>query len=291
MRTNTRLLIAALALAACRGSTTTEFPSQHQGLRWTHRAHGEQHATRHERVALPFELDPEGTNGTATLLGYLEAVEARGARFVSDVSIAIQLRHNGVPIECVTQILVEDAAAPPKPPPPEPEPQAEPGAEPEYETTVRPWRPGKNHALVTDRDLVCSKEGVLVTGQAARYPERTAAETGRLWAPDEPGNPRGPGALPARPVPVSHVEWEDRCELRAVQRKVLRYDHYVAARFVPADLARIGRAYSDWRLTEAPPLCHPIEVAEGAPLSQRVEAEVYYTGALGRQRQPRIFSN
>src|SRR5262245_35714978 len=140
MRTNPCLLVAgaAAALAACHSQTTTEFPSQHESLRWTHRAHGEQHAIRHEHVALPFALDPEGTNGTAALLGYLKAVEQGGGRFVSDVAIAIQLRHNGVPIECVTQILVEDAASPPPKPPPAPAPPAEPGAEPEYETTVRP---------------------------------------------------------------------------------------------------------------------------------------------------------
>ena len=252
MRANATLLIAgtALMLTACRSSTT--FPSQHQGLRWTSRQHGEQHSLRREHLALPFALDPAGTNGTATLLGYLAALEERGARFVSDVSIAIQLRHNGVPIECVSQILVVDddePAAPAAPSAPEPAPAADPDAEPEYATTVRPWQPGQNSAWVTDRDLVCTKEGVLVTGRAGKYPERTAAETARLWAPAEN---RGPGALPSQIIPTSEIVWEDRCELHAVRRKVVRYDHFVAARFAPPDLARIGRRYSDWRLVEAP---------------------------------------
>ena len=288
MRANGILLIAgtALTLAACRSSTA--FPSQHQGLRWTSRKHGEQHATGREHVALPFALDPGGTNGTAVLLGYLKTLEQRGARYVSDVSIAIQLRHDGVPIECVSQIVVDDGAAPaPKPGPPEPEPPADPGAEPEYATTIRPWQPARISAWVTDRDLVCTQEGVLVTGVAAKYPERTAAETARLWAPAET---RGNGALPSQNIPTSEIVWEDRCTWRAVRRKVLRYDHFVAARFSPPDLARVGRQYADWRLTESPPMCHPIEVPAGARLQQRIEAEVYYTGDLGRRRLPGVFA-
>src|SRR5262245_42171547 len=84
---------AVFVLDAC--SKPATFPQQQQmGVRWTHRVHGEQHATGHEHVSLPFSLDPDGTNGTATVLGYLKAVEMRGGRWVSDVSIAIQLRHN-----------------------------------------------------------------------------------------------------------------------------------------------------------------------------------------------------
>lgn len=289
MRARTSLSIAGalVLLAACGGSSDT-FPSQHAGLRWTSRQHGEKYTTDHRRVALAFSLDPDGTNGTATLLGYLKALEQHGARYVSDVSIAIQLRHNGVPIECVSQILVEDGAArASSAPPPTPEPRADPDAEPEYSTTIRPWQPGQATAWVTDRDLVCSKEGVLVAGKAGKYPERTAAETARLWAPAES---RGPGALPSQNIPVANIVWEDRCELHAVQRQVLRYDHYIAARFAPPDLAWIGRDYSDWRLTEAPPLCHPLEVPEGVPLQQRIEGEVYFTGELGRRRLPAVFA-
>jgi hypothetical protein len=289
MRAKTRLVIAgiALALAACRGST--KFPSQKNGLRWTHRAHGVQHSTQREHVTLPFVLAPEGTSGTATLLAYLRALEQQGARFVSDVSIAIQLRHNGVPIECVSQIVVEDGTATPATPPagPAAEPAADPAAEPEYSTMVRPWQPGRSNAWVNDLDLICSKEGVLVTGYAGKYPERTAAETARLWAPAET---RGNGALPSQIIPVSKVEWEERCQLRTVRRQVVRYDHFVAARFAPPDLARIGREYSDWRLVEAPPRCHPIEVPNGARLQQRIEADVYFTGSLGRRRLPEVFA-
>jgi hypothetical protein len=286
-RANLLTIGIVLALGACHKPTT--FPQQQQqGVRWTHRAHGEQYAIKHERVSLPFALDPAGTNGTATVLGYLKAIEERGGRWVSDVSIAIQLRHNDKPIECITHIIPAGAAPPAAPPPREQAAPAEPG---EYSTPVRPWRPGFNTAVVKDRDLHCKKEGVLVTGRAARYTERTSAETARLWAPDEPGNPRGPGALPAWKIPVSQVEWEDRCQLQEVQRKVQRYDHYVAARFVPPDLARISREYSDWKLVEAAPLCHPIEVSPGTRLQQRIEAEVYYTGELGRRRNPKVFNN
>jgi hypothetical protein len=289
MRATTRLVIAgiALTLAACRGPAT--FPSQKAGLRWTHRAHGVQHSTQREHVTLPFVLDPEGTSGTATLLAYLRALEQQGARFVSDVSIAIQLRHNGVPIECVSQILVEAGTAPPAPPAaaPEVEPVADPAAEPEYSTEVRPWQPGRSNAWVDDLDLICKQEGVLVTGYAGKYPERTAAETARLWAPAET---RGNGALPSQIIPISTIEWEERCQLRTVRRQVVRYDHFVAARFAPPDLGRIGREYSDWRLVEAPPQCHPIEVPQGARLQQRIEAEVYFTGNLGRRRLPGVFA-
>jgi len=289
MRAKTCLVIAGvvLSLAACRSET--KFPSQKFGLRWTNHAHGVQHSTQREHVALPFELAPEGTSGTAILLAYLRTLEQQGVRFVSDVSLAIQLRHNGVPIECVSQILVEDGAALPPPPagaPADPAP-ADPAAEPEYATTVRPWQPGQHNAWVSDLDLICKQEGVLVTDYAGKYPERTAAETARLWAPAEN---RGAGALPSQIIPVSRIEWEDRCQLLTVRRQVVRYDHFVAARFAPPDLARIGREYSDWRLVEAPPMCHPIEVPKGARLQQRIEAEVYYTGSLGRRRLPAVFS-
>ena len=57
------------------------------------------HATPSTHVALPFELDRTGVSGTALVLGFLERASAGGARYVSDVSIVLQVVHAGVPQE------------------------------------------------------------------------------------------------------------------------------------------------------------------------------------------------
>ena len=62
-RTSLSIVGALVLLAACGGSSDT-FPSQHAGLRWTSRQHGEQYTKEHRRVALAFSLDPDGTNGS-----------------------------------------------------------------------------------------------------------------------------------------------------------------------------------------------------------------------------------
>jgi hypothetical protein len=83
-------------------------------------------------------------------------------------------------------------------------------------------------------------------------------------------------------TPVASVDWEERCEAHPVQRTVRRYDHFVAARFAPPELATIGRDHADGTLVEAPPVCHPIDVEPGVSLQHRIEAEVFYSRSPAR---------
>src|SRR5689334_11929054 len=110
MRASRASLIAVLLAGACGGAAV---PATRAGaLQWTDRAFGEGHSTSHERLAVPFALDPQGTSGTVVVQGLLRTARARGARYLSDVAIALQLRRGDLPIECVSRIVLgPDAAA------------------------------------------------------------------------------------------------------------------------------------------------------------------------------------
>src|SRR5687767_5888870 len=117
MRASPAILIVALSSGACGGASG---PASRAGVRWLERASGEESSTKHERLALPFTLDPQGTNGTVLVLNLLRAAQARGARYISDVAIAIQIRRGDVPFECVSRIVLEGDPAPAAEPPPAP---------------------------------------------------------------------------------------------------------------------------------------------------------------------------
>jgi hypothetical protein len=57
---------------------------------------------------------------------------------------------------------------------------------------------------------------------------------------------------------------------------VHRYEHFVAARFNPPDLAKLGHRYADVELVEEPPVCHEIVVKPGQALRQHISANVYW---------------
>ena len=237
-----RGIMLAMLAAACGGS------SMGPGMRLTNPQFGADHARRSQRFALSFELAPGGTSGTAVVLEYLRSAEARGPRYISDLAIVLQLRHDGAPVECVSKLMVEDGA-----------PRAA------WESSER-GRPAQIRAHVADRELVCKGQERLVTGKAAKHDNRYDA------AAPAPVMQQG-----HRVEDVAEVAWDDECKLITVERDVERYAHFVEARFTPPDLVRIQRQYSDWQLREAPPLCRPLELAPGAPLVQHVEAQLHFT--------------
>lgn len=247
MRASPAVVIAVLSWGACGGAPVANRP---EPLRWTDRAFGEQHAASHERLVLPFTLDPQGTNGTAMILHLLRAAQARGARYVSDVAIAIQFRRGDTPVECVSRVILRDAPAPAAPPDPAP------GAVAALEVEAR----------VVDRELRCQKQQSLVVTPGAGLSEQFEGDIG-------PYDDRA-GLTSAR----AGVEWQDACELQSVERTVRRYDHFIAARLTPPDLAPLG-LHADRPLAEAAPTCRALELPAGAALANRVEAEVFYAGA------------
>jgi hypothetical protein len=250
----------SVVLGACGGAPV---PASRVAVRWTDRAFGEQHSTSHEQLALPFELDPQGTSGTAVVLGLLRAAEQRGARYVSDVAIALQLRRGGTPIECVSRFVL--AGGPPAAPAP---------GDPSDASAARSFQPTEVDARVTDRDLRCEQQQTIVVG------ERGMGEAGIGGRFD--GSVGGSVERGGLITPVAGVEFQDHCEVHPVERTVRRYDHFVAARFAPPELATIGRDHAGGTLVEEPPVCHPINVEPGAPLQHRIQAEVFYSRSPAR---------
>lgn len=265
------------------GCHAPTFPKTVSGLRVTDGAYGRAHATRSTHIAVPIALDRRGTNGTAIVLEYLQTAERYGARYVSDLAIAIPFRHDGLLIECVSKIVVADGTAKPPPPAPPPPPAAEADAEadddvPTYETAIEPWVPPQVSATVLDRDLICDRHGTPGTGWIPRYENRFDVEQKRHT---------GEQSRPAPMVFDDEIRWAEQCKLRPVRREVTRYAHFVAARFAPPDLVRIARDFSDWPLTEAPPACHPVHEQAGQPAPKpHIEAEVHFAGALAGPALP-----
>jgi len=256
-----RALALLVALAGCKGSST--FPARKVGLRITTAEFARKNSHHSTHLDLPFRVSDKGVNGTALVLAYLQRAQEIGALYVSDVTYALQVKYNGVPIECVSKIRVDDPTAPP-PPAVEAAPETS-DDEPEYETTVKPWRPNTADQWVVDRELKCTKRAQQVVTTEPRYDNRYNAEVKRYIPP---------GGMPMEPTP--HIVHYDECKLEPTKRFVHRYEHFLAAHFAPPDMAEVAKRYAERTLVEEPPLCHEIQVAPGQALRHHISSDVHF---------------
>jgi hypothetical protein len=275
-----RLVLVIVASTAC-GKLTTNFPDPTQGMRFASASYGRDHAARSKHVDLPFQLKREGVNGTALLLGFLQAVEQSGAKYVSDVSYALELVYRGVPVECVSTIVVVDGDAPPPLPPPAPAPTDD-----VYTTTVKPWSPDIQDRSVVDREMVCQQRAINTTHREQRWAADYNAEV--LRNPNPEARSTGQGYNPrteSRMVDVTDATFYDACGFDAEKRFVHRYAHFIAAKFVPPDLDQLRKSYSDFKLVELPPACHRVDRVAGAPLRQHITADLHFVGTIDPSRE------
>ena len=259
-----RLGACLIAIAACHPT----FPENAPSLKITDAAFGAQHSKRTVPYAMPFELDPTGSNGTALVLAYLHGAEDAGARYVSDLAIALQFTYRGKPMECVSHVALEHLTPVPAPGPP-----AAP-IEP-FTTMVTPWRPDEVKAAVTDRDLACTKHGQHVMSVEPDFETRYDVTVPRKLQP---------GYMPTHEEMT--IVWTDECVLVDNHHIVRRYAHFIATKFTPPDWARITREFSDWKLIEQPPECHTFERVAGAPLHQAIRGTIHFTGENGKAKYP-----
>jgi hypothetical protein len=272
------ILIMAVASTAC-GKLSTNFPDPDEGMRFVPVSYGHDHAARSQHVDMPFQLKQQGVNGTALLLGFLQTVEQSGAKYISSVSYSLELVYRGMPVECVSTILVDDGHTP-APPPPEPPP-----ADDEYTTTVKPWSPELEDRSVTEREMVCQQRAGERTHREHRWAADYNAEVKRNPNPEAR---TGGGYNPhteSRMVDVTDATFYDACSFDAAQRFVHRYAHFIAAKFVPPDLDKVGKIYSDFKLVELPPACHRVDRVAGAPLRQHLAADLHFVGSVDATRE------
>lgn len=270
MRADWQGLVVIAWIAACRSSPT--FPADVPGVRITDGDFANQYSQRTERSASGFRFDRAGVNGTALVMRYLQNAERRGAKYVSELALAVQFTHDGVPMECTSRIVVENGRTTPAVER-RVDDAVESNADAGYMTIVRPWRPDTVASWVVDKDLVCERVSEQIVVWEPKYSSRTSAEVPRYIEP---------GQMPMERN--AKIVWSNVCRSEPTRRYVHRYAHFVAARFTPPDWERIGKAYSDWRLTEAPPICHPI-VHPPSGFVQRIEADLHFIGSLGTAAQ------
>jgi len=273
-----------IAAAGCAGSSTTSplssHPQAHAGMRFTNAVVAKTHAKSSKHIDLPFQLKQAGVNGTALLLGFLQKIEPDAA-YVTDVSYSLQMVYKGMAVECVSKILVEDGSKPPAATPaaaPAPAPPSPDDAE--FSTDVAPWRPDMTDSWVVDRELHCKPHAVVTQKTEVVHPVEYAAEVKRNLSPEAWSIKQDMFRIERNVVQDSVITYTDECGFDPNKRFVHRYEHFVAARFMPPDLDLIRKVYSDFPLGEAPPECHRIDHAAEAPLRQHLTADVYYTGAV-----------
>lgn len=267
------LLMIAIHVSAC---TQVQFPADSPNVRITRAAFAREYSRTTKLRVVTFELDPRGISGTALMQNFLDEAQQLGARYVSDLAIALQFRVNGAATECVTQVTVETGEPVPAPPA-QPPVAADPD---EYSTEVTPWRPPVIDTWVTDAELVCTKQLAWAVNRRPRYASRHDVEVGEYIEP---------GAMPHdRVIETTPVE---QCHVEPRRRFAHRYEHFVAARFVPVDWERIAKRYTDWRLTEQPPVCHQLRDAKpNTKLIHRISGHLHFIGSLGRTSQPEILT-
>jgi len=274
------MMLIIVASTAC-GKLSTNFPDPTQGMRFATASYGQDHAARSRHVDLPFRLSQQGTNGTALLLGFLQAAEGSGAKYVSNVSYALEFIYHGSPVECESTIFVDDGSGLPPAPPP-----AEPPADADYSTTVKPWSPDIQDGSVVDREMRCERRAVTSTHVENRWDADYAPEALRIPTAEARG--AWSGFVPmfdGRTVEVNDATFYDACSFDAEKRSVHRYAHFIAAKFVPPDLDRLRKIYSDFKLVEMPPRCHRIDRVAGAPLRHHITADVHFVGTVDTLRE------
>ncbi len=257
-----------LALGAC--SYVAVFPQERPGVRIADAKFGRAYSKRTERVEVPFALAPRGVNATVLVLKYLDAARAAGAKYVSDLSISLEFWHDGIAVECVSTMVIDDGR--PRRPVTAAIPiaTAPPPDTVEYTTDIAAWSPATVEAKVDDRELVCRKEIDLVNSMEPRYASRHDIDAWRYIAPGQ--------------MPMDHVGRAvevERCGIETQRKAVRRYAHYVAAKLTPVDWTRIARDYSDWPLMEGPPVCHEIDLSRRAP-RHGINGNFHFVGSLGR---------
>lgn len=259
-----RELAIVMLAAACARSTST-FPARKVGLRITSAEFARNNSHHALHVDLPFQVAQRGVNGTGLVLAYLQRMQELGALYVSDLSYALQMRHNGTPVECVSKIHLVDDVPPPAVAAPATGASAASDAEPEYSTTVKPWKPGTADQWVVDREYRCKKHAQQVVTNEPRHETSYDAEIGHYIPP-------GGMAIDATP----HIVFYDECTLEPQKKLVHRYEHFLAAHFAPPDLAMLGKRYAEQPLVEDEPLCHEITVAPNQPLRHHISADVHF---------------
>lgn len=265
------LLAIGLWSLACHTPKAASVPSPRAGLRLTTTKVARQLSRQSLHVDIPFALEAQGVSGTGILLAFLQRMETYRAAYVSDLSYALQMTYNGMAIECVSTIRVDDGAHASAPTAALPDEHEDDDVE--YSTTVKPWRPPETDAWVVDREMVCKRHAQQVPARVPRYENTYAAEVRHLrW-----GN-----AIPVENTAIVHY---DRCTFEPVRRYVHRYEHFVAARFSPPELDAIARRYADLPLVHEPPLCHQIQLAPGRALRQHIEADVHFHAPIVPDRE------
>jgi hypothetical protein len=263
--------VVAVAGFACQPRTATKAPSPKVGLRVTSGALARQHSRITHHIDLPFQLVQRGVSGTGIVLGFLQRLQTWGAVYASDVTYSLQMIYNGLAIECVSKITVDDGS--PASAPDEATVEALDEGDADYTTTVKPWRPRTTSAWVIDRELVCEKHAQQVAVSTPRYANNYNAEIKRFMPPQ------------AIPNDTTQIVYYDECTYRPSRRYVHRYEHFVVARFSPPDVEVIGRRYADVPLIHEQPLCHEIQLAPGQQLRQHVEADVHFPSEIVRDRE------
>jgi hypothetical protein len=270
--------LIVVGLLACQGNGARTLPSSRVGLRLTTAKVARQLSRQVLHVEIPFGLAESGVNGTGILLGFLQRLEIYRAVFVSDLSYALQMTYNGMTIECISKVRVDDGSREPEAPV---GPKPDQDDEIEYTTTINPWRPPAIDAWVDDREMTCKQHARQVPARVPRYDNIYNAEIARSLYVDTGY------ALILRDIPVDNtaIVYYDECTYEPKRRYVHRYEHFIAAKFTPPDLDVIRRNYADLPLIAEPPLCHQIQVAPGQPLRQHIDADVHFPAVIVPDRE------
>ena len=258
-------LVGCQSTAAVPASVPVPLQIKTQKIQITDGGFAREHAAKTKHTALPFAFIPEGVNGTKLMMQFLGYAEEHGARYASDLSIILQMTHDGATVECVSKVVVDDGA----PRAVVAEAPASPSSDGEYTTTIRPWQPDQVRSVVDEHDVVCEKHAEQVMVEETIVPDRNDAEVKRYMPP-------GTNRVVRKPT----IVWHDECQLKPQRREVMRYEHFLAAHFEPPDWDALGHAYAERKLIELPPQCHQIPTP--AQTVQRVEGDLSYLGSYGQ---------
>ena len=260
-----RRITIVLAVIGCHADKPPAIPVSTSWLQITDGDYARTHANHTTHTALPFAFIPEGVNGTQLMLQFLGTAEEHGARYASDLSITLQVTHNGTTVECISKVIVDDGAPHPTPTTP-PAPEAAATADDANTTTIRPWHPEQVHSRVQDHDFMCQRHADDLVAEQPQMETTNEAALKRYVPIDE-----------VPPAEIVTAAWHDSCHLVPVAREVTRYEHFVAAHFEPPDWSRLAHVFAEKRtLVELPPECHQIPTP--AKTLQRVEADLSYDG-------------
>ncbi len=224
-----------MALSGCAGVDGATAPAEPEGLRWVSEAKARASGLPAWSLTMPLGARRDGT---ALVREFLEYVESKGGRYLTEVDLVLAVQGQGRPVECRTRVSLAPGRAPAT--------SATLDGSPE----TRSWRKAETRQ-VTELETRCEMVSTTVTVPES-YTEHSYDPSSRST------RSRTSSRM------VTRTEWHEECRPEMVDKHVTRFVYQFHAGFIPPDLEQVAYDVRAPELAESAPECTVLPPGAGA---------------------------